>query len=245
MKRRGFTLIELLVVIGIIALLASMLLPAISRSKESARAATCSSNLRQLGAAMAMYLDDYGYYFPYQQLLNGGTDMLWYFGLESPYNPSGSPGSRNIDLTQAKLYPYFRTQHSIEVCPSYDYHSSLWRQKFNQITDGYGLNFLNFGKLAADITKPAQIICFADTAQVNTIQAPASSTNPMLEEFYYVHPYNAQIPTTQFRHRSRANVLFCDGHVEAMPMATGTLDSRLPRANVGRLNPSGDLSLFQ
>ncbi len=63
MKRRGFSLIELLVVISIIGLLAGMLMPALKQARESARGASCASNLRQMGLATQMYLDDYGHYF--------------------------------------------------------------------------------------------------------------------------------------------------------------------------------------
>lgn len=56
---RGFTLIELLVVIAIIAILAAILFPVFARARENARKATCQSNLKQIGAATRMYLQDY------------------------------------------------------------------------------------------------------------------------------------------------------------------------------------------
>src|SRR5436305_770201 len=64
MKRRGFTLIELLVVIAIIAILAAILFPVFAQAREAARKSSCQSNEKQMGNALAMYIQDFDETYP-------------------------------------------------------------------------------------------------------------------------------------------------------------------------------------
>src|SRR5580693_8308372 len=64
MKKTGFTLIELLVVIAIIAILAAILFPVFAAAREKARQTACASNLKQLGLAIAEYIQDYDEILP-------------------------------------------------------------------------------------------------------------------------------------------------------------------------------------
>jgi len=88
---------------------------------------------------------------------------------------------------------------------------------------------------AGKISRPANTALFADTAQVNTFQAPASASNPMFEEWYYFD--SSSLPNGHFRHAQRANVTFADGHVALEAMVPGSLDKKLPSQFVGQLRP--------
>src|SRR6187549_1106130 len=85
LKRTGFTLIELLVVVAIIAILAAILFPVFAQAREKARATTCTSNLKQLGTAVQMYLQDYdGGYFQHWYL----APTYWFGRVDSSTNPA-------------------------------------------------------------------------------------------------------------------------------------------------------------
>ncbi len=76
MSRRAFTLIELLVVIVVIALLAALLLPTLGQATERARSTACLSNLKQMGVALRLYLDENGNRMPVMQNRSRGTNLV-------------------------------------------------------------------------------------------------------------------------------------------------------------------------
>src|SRR5215469_14250823 len=92
-KRDAFTLIELLVVIAIIAILAAILFPVFAQAREKARAISCMSNLKQIGTASMMYVQDYdetffGSYMPNYRGADGSDSGHWPFRV-APYIKSG------------------------------------------------------------------------------------------------------------------------------------------------------------
>ncbi len=215
-RSRAFTLIELLVVIGIIGVLGAILLPVVNSAREEAVSVRCKSNLRQLGLAMALYIEHHnGHLMPVH---NSFTD--YWFGSRS------SPHSRVFDRTTGYLYPFLGVTRAVELCPGFSPDT-----RFDGQLVGYAYNFYEVLSSGGEtyrkglgpqvnysqIRNPSRVVVFADGARV---------MGGNVEENYYLHtPQGAPggFPSVHFRHNGQANVLFADWRVESVrPQQTAT-----------------------
>jgi prepilin-type N-terminal cleavage/methylation domain-containing protein/prepilin-type processing-associated H-X9-DG protein len=243
-QHKGFTLVELLVVVSIIAILLAVLVPALNGARRQAKKVVCSSNLKQLSAAFEMYLQE-NRRNVFMQAYYGTNDTgepgtFWYYGFEPGYAASLPEGKRPLFRKYSKLYPYIKYD-SVEICPAFPYGSSRYKPKYNTKWMTYGINaelsldrrgrlsnVINFDKVSKT---PSGVLVFADSAQINTFQSPASPSNPMIEEWHYVE-YSKQF--VHFRHDLKANILYGDGHVAAVRTDKNNL-GRWPEFSVGVL----------
>ncbi len=123
----GFTLIELLVVIAIIAILAAILFPVFSRARESAKRVSCTSNLKQIGGAVMMYVKDYNDHYPW-------LATPWYTGTVQLIGG----GSAQLRLIQDVLKPFTKNP-MIWKCPSEEKYWASYRNSYwwNGVLSGY------------------------------------------------------------------------------------------------------------
>jgi prepilin-type N-terminal cleavage/methylation domain-containing protein len=160
-RAAAFTLIELLVVIAIIAILAAILFPVFAQAREKARQASCLSNTRQMGLAVAMYVQD-----------------------NEAYPSASSPSSFRPRTRWADhIFPYVKNE-GLFLCPSAPKTllNKQWAHDLTRLYGGYGYNYQYLGNARfpftaseAEITAPAETIAIADT---NGVAWDDPSKNP-------------------------------------------------------------------
>jgi len=210
-SRAAFTLIELLVVIAIIAVLAGILFPVLARAREKARQTACLSNVKQMGLALAMYVQDHGAYPAHHLRYPGGLSVRWWNAIE-PYQPSPN-------LFKCPSVPEWEVGRNMAYGYNYQYLGNA-RVAF---ADG------GFPVFEARIQYPDLTIAIADSDGTGTKPyQPSPSTDPecLGNHGYTIDPpvippvpgndyavpgYPAYISN---RHHHGANVCFADGHAK-------------------------------
>jgi prepilin-type N-terminal cleavage/methylation domain-containing protein len=234
-RTRAFTLVEVLIVIAVIGVLAALVLAVGSGVKSRARQAGCVLNLSQMGLAMQGYLrDNRDRFFPSKEVVSG-QGVLWWFGFE-PSNGPTAEGQRILDRTRGRLWPYYAKTDSIEICPSFATNSPNYKPKYttNWTTYGLPLKLINAAPAApvrvTEITHPADTVLFADCAQFNNFQAPASPSHPKYEQWYYLSRLES---TVNYLHQGQAMALMFDQSVRPLTPQFG-VNRTFPEAPVGR-----------
>ena len=203
-----FTLIELLVVIAIIAILAAMLLPALTQAREKARGSQCTNQIKQLGTAVLMYADSYESYFhPHW------ASQYSYVGVL--YNEKFFPSPIILRCPSVTINPYddWKKLKNTTWAPDDDH---------QRVMD-YGYNYRNLGGNQTtktgykfhQIKKPSKSIMVADT--VNNYRALNGKYwgYHLLQDYYASDTTSKDRGFVDLRHNNAANVLWVDGHVSS------------------------------
>ena len=219
-RRACFTLIELLVVIAIIAILAALLLPALSKAKAQAQSAKCKSNLHQMGISLQEYLLDNSKYPPF--LRGPGADKSFPRVWETALQPYGVLWS-NLDFN----CPAYKGQLGVntEVAPflmcSYAYNVSGTKLDTDLNGTYHELGLISLtndwdGLPVARIKVPSEMIAFADSRSF-IFNSPAGITYHLENDYMILGRWNPGPEDDPIRHGKNYNVLFCDGHVAPIP----------------------------
>ncbi len=200
MSKKNFTLIELLITIAIIAILFSIMLPSLQKTREYAKGIQCASNLKQIGAMLSGYTFDYNSFLPTP---NGNSGLAMGMGR---YWPDRISSNRML----INDYPTWRKTHPVFWCPS----------DIAGIEDGTTNNLASYTLVAVDVNKSSswtevklsRIRDFSGLGLVVDAWGILNQPNYMVVDV--VHGGDSR-KVVRTRHSSTAEILFADFHVAA------------------------------
>jgi len=195
---RGFTLLELLVVIAIIGIMAALLLPALSRVREHSRRIVCTGNLKEIGVALHLYLNDYRDTFPVAQ------DPV---STDPPYWLWMGRGWRDLML------PYLSRERRLLLCPS----DVTATEKWESTSYAYSMAFYHSPKQLGTMTAVSAQYASPVPSVPQTL---ALVTHPARKAVFGEWLSNHQKVDGDggwWCWKGRRNFLFVDGHVNYVP----------------------------
>ncbi len=247
-----FTMIELMTVIGIITILAGILLPTLMRSKRSAQSVYCKNNLKQISLSNLMYAETWGNCIPWGADRNT-TNLQRWFGKRNSAN-----NSAKYDQKLGPLYPLLKSQEIIG-CPEFKMLPTSDAPSQHNGSNGYGYNlyvgtqayfddntsssaYYSSGILIKNFHDPSNTIMFTDAsnaelASCSITYAPFGVSNKATDTNL------ENDPSIHFLHAKRANISWCDGHVNSQNMGW-TIDNEWKDKNIGFFGSSSDNELF-
>lgn len=262
-KMRGFTLIELLVVIAIIAILAAILFPVFAQAREKARGIACLSNLKQLGTATTMYVQDYDETFPmaFGYSINQGG---WTSGFTRPVPPDAFPDPDVWRCSYSNAIQPYVKNYGVYACPSstiqnggyaaispavkisYTYNGLLQSYPLAGVASPSGLILLHSGRgrsyrLNGDLVQPA--LACSNAADLTCVYKPAvagcsSAVNGQTSGFF------TSLDGMGIHGRGQ-NVAYTDGHAKYRTLSLSTITPATTNPNIDpwrSYDANGDIS---